>query len=199
LPFASSGSTRLSRSLREREPKPRKRELFIISWCGMRGIVSLAAALALPVTLPNGEPFPYRDLIVFLTFFVIATTLIGQGLTLSPFIRGLKVGADWEGEKERERARAAMRRAALTAIETAADTGRASPALVKVLQAEFSGVADPEETIRTAGELAHRIRRSAIEAERRALIALWRNNEIGDEVLHHLEELLDYREAQLKG
>jgi monovalent cation/hydrogen antiporter len=189
----------LSRSLREREPKPRKRELFIISWCGMRGIVSLAAALALPVTLPNGEPFPYRDLIVFLTFFVIATTLIGQGLTLSPFIRGLKVGADWEGEKERERARAAMRRAALTAIETAADTGRASPALVKVLQAEFSGVADPEETIRTAGELAHRIRRSAIEAERRALIALWRNNEIGDEVLHHLEELLDYREAQLKG
>ena len=187
----------LNRSLREREPRPRKRELFVVSWCGMRGIVSLAAALALPVTLPNGMAFPYRDLIVFLTFFVIATTLIGQGLTLSPFIRRLKVGADWESEKERGRARSAMRQAAASAIE--ATSGKASPALIKVLQAEFSGVADPDETIRTAGALALDIRRAAIDAERKALIALWRNNEIGDEVLHHLEELLDYREAQLKG
>jgi len=187
----------VSRSLREREPRPRKRELFIVSWCGMRGIVSLAAALALPVTLPNGAAFPYRDLIVFLTFFVIATTLIAQGLTLSPFIRGLKVGADWESDKERERAQAAMRTAAVAAIE--AGSGKASPALIEVLRAEFSGLPDPEETIRSAGRLALDLRRAAIEAERKALIALWRNNEIGDEVLHHLEELLDYREAQLKG
>ena len=187
----------LSPSLRQQEPRPRKRELFIVSWCGMRGIVSLAAALALPVSLPDGTPFPHRDLIVFLTFFVIAITLIGQGLTLSPFIRGLKVGADWEGEKERERARAAMRVAALSSIDTASE--RASPALISALQAEFSGVADPDETIRTAGAFALDIRRAAIDAERKALIALWRNNEIGDEVLHHLEELLDYREAHLKG
>jgi Na+/H+ antiporter len=72
----------LTGSLREQTPVPRKRELMIISWCGMRGIVSLAAALALPAVLPNGEPFPARDLIIFLTFFVIATTLVGQGLTL---------------------------------------------------------------------------------------------------------------------
>ena len=89
-----------------------------------------------------------------------------------------------------------MRQAAASAIE--ATSGKASPALIKVLQAEFSGVADPDETIRTAGALASDIRRAAIDAERKALIALWRNNEIGDEVLHHLEELLDYREAQLR-
>ena len=107
------------------------------------------------------------------------------------FVRGAYM------EKERERARSAMRQAAASAIE--ATSGKASPALIKVLQAEFSGVADPDETIRTAGALALDIRRAAIHAERKALIALWRNNEIGDEVLHHLEELLDYREAQLKG
>ena len=102
------------------------------------------------------------------------------------------------GERKgaRERARSAMRQAAASAIE--ATSGKASPALIKVLQAEFSGVADPDETIRTAGALASDIRRAAIDAERKALIALWRNNEIGDEVLHHLEELLDYREAQLR-
>ena len=67
----------LSGSLHEHEPKQANNELAIISWCGMRGIVSLAAALALPMTLPNGAPFPYRDLIIFLTFCVIVITLPG--------------------------------------------------------------------------------------------------------------------------
>jgi len=77
----------LSPALRAREPAPAEGEAFIMSWCGMRGIVSLAAALALPVTLANGQPFPQRDLIIFLTFIVIAVTLVVQGLSLPPLIR----------------------------------------------------------------------------------------------------------------
>jgi CPA1 family monovalent cation:H+ antiporter len=68
--------------------------VFIMGWCGMRGIVSLAAALALPQTLEDGSAFPERDLIIFLTFVVIAVTLVLQGLTLTPLIRMLKVGRD---------------------------------------------------------------------------------------------------------
>jgi CPA1 family monovalent cation:H+ antiporter len=70
---------RLSGKLRDSTPRQHKRELVIIGWCGMRGIVSLAAALALPLTLPGGAPFPYRDLIIFVTFVVIVATLVGPG------------------------------------------------------------------------------------------------------------------------
>src|SRR5689334_4359002 len=92
-------------------------EVFIMSWCGMRGIVSLAAALALPLVLDSGNPFPQRDLIVFLTFVVIAVTLVVQGLTLAPLIRALKVGTDWSGHEEERRAKLLLTKAAMTAID----------------------------------------------------------------------------------
>ena len=66
------------------ETPPRLREIFVIGWTGMRGVVSLAAALALPVLVADGSPFPQRNLIVFLTFCVILVTLVLQGLTLPP-------------------------------------------------------------------------------------------------------------------
>lgn len=189
----------LSGSLHEQDPAPRKRELFIISWCGMRGIVSLAAALALPVALPNGDPFPYRDLVIFLTFFVIATTLVGQGLTLAPLIRRLNVGADWSDHRERERVRAAMSAAALAAIdEVSADRGisgawlerfRSAMCAEAIAAGEAGGAPDPTVVVE--------LRRAAIRAERKELIRLWRENRIGDEAMHHIEEMLDYQEAQL--
>ncbi len=92
-------------NLRGPEEALPEKELIIMSWCGMRGIVSLAAALALPVALPDGTPFPQRDLIVFLTFVVIAATLVLQGLTLSPLIRRLKVAHDWSALDEQRHAR----------------------------------------------------------------------------------------------
>jgi CPA1 family monovalent cation:H+ antiporter len=107
----------LLHSLHEQGPKPRNRELAIIIWWGMRGIVSLAAAPALPTVRPNGEPFPARDLIIFITFFVIAATLVGRGLTLTPLIRKLKVGVDWSMAEEQQRVRSAMRAAAIAAID----------------------------------------------------------------------------------
>jgi CPA1 family monovalent cation:H+ antiporter len=191
----------LSGSLHEREAKPRKRELAIVSWCGMRGIVSLAAALALPATLPNGDPFPYRDLIIFLTFFVIAITLVGQGLTLPALIRRLKVGSNWSLRSEQQRVRAAMSTVALAAIDEIMLAEGAPNEWADPLRAEIADrilLAAPDGVDLTPhAALVIRLRHAAILAERTELIRLWRDNEISDEVMHHLEEILDYQGAHL--
>src|SRR5437867_7379704 len=106
--------------LGEQVAPPREGEVFIIGWCGMRGIVSLAAALALPQTLEDASALPERDLIIFLTFVVIAVTLVLQGLTLKPLIRMLKVGRDWSLQEEQQRAQMALGKAAIAAIDAAA-------------------------------------------------------------------------------
>lgn len=191
----------LSGNLRQQEPEPRQRELFIIGWCGMRGIVSLAAALALPLTLPGGEPFPHRDLIIFLTFFVIAATLVGQGLTLAPLIRRLKVGSNWSLRNEQQRVRAAMSAVALAAIDDIMQAEAAPADWADSLRAEIADrivLAAPDGVDLTPrAALMTRLRHAAILAERKELIRLWRDNEISDEVMHHLEEILDYQEAHL--
>jgi CPA1 family monovalent cation:H+ antiporter len=176
-------------------PEP---ELVIMSWCGMRGIVSLAAALALPVTLPGGAPFPYRDLIIFLTFVVIAATLVLQGLTLSPLIRWLK---------EHQVARTALGSAAAAAIDAEAQAVSASADVAARIRAEFAdkiahAAPDPDALAATTAlepgaALARQLRRAAIGAERAELLRIWRDNLISDEVLHHIEEELDYQESHL--
>src|SRR5438067_2313956 len=93
----------LSRKLRQRDPMPSWQELAVVAWSGMRGVVSLAAAFALPFTLSNGVPFPARGYILYLTFCVILATLVLQGLTLPLLIRKLGVTSDGlNGEEERE-------------------------------------------------------------------------------------------------
>jgi NhaP-type Na+/H+ or K+/H+ antiporter len=183
------------------DPKPRGSELAIIGWCGMRGIVSLAAALALPLTLPDGTPFPHRDLVIFLTFVVIGATLVGQGLTLSPLILSLKVGSDWSLHDEQLRVRAAMSSAALTAIDDVLAAEGAPPHWAQNLKAEIQDrialVASDEGELTPRMELVNRLRHAAIRAERKELIRLWRENAIGDEVMHHIMELLDYEQAHL--
>ena len=191
----------ISGSLHEHEPKQANNELAIVSWCGMRGIVSLAAALAIPVLLPDGTPFPHRDLLVFLTFFVIAATLVGQGLTLPGLIRRLKVGTDWSPNDERQFGERAMAKAAAIAVSRlAAAEGIPADVGAKVCDRILSHL-----MVRQGGdeigaidfELETRLRRTAIAAERKELIRLWRENQLSDEVMHHLEEMLDYREASV--
>jgi CPA1 family monovalent cation:H+ antiporter len=167
----------------------------------MRGIVSLAAALALPTALPNGDPFPARDLIIFLTFFVIAATLIGQGLTLTPLIRKLKVGSDWSMVEEQNLVRTALSDAANKLIDSHLTANAAPSEWAEQLRAEIRdrvALATPEGLELTAqGELVLQLRRAIIKAERKELIRLWRDNAISDEVMRHHEEILDYQEAQL--
>jgi len=174
---------------------PPPAETFIISWCGMRGIVSLAVALALPVQTATAEGFPFRDLIIFLTFVVIFVTLVFQGLSLAPLILRLKVGHDDTLRVEEKRARESMNRAALTAIDAHSGETRLDAALVEPVRAEFAAAL--EESAPENFPEARALRRAALRAERRELIALWRANCVSDEVMRHLEEELDYREARL--
>ena len=94
-----------SKRIRKREVRPTGQSIFVIGWAGMRGVVSLASALAVPITLSGGAAFPHRDMILFITFCVILFTLVLQGLTLPLIIRWLKV----EGEENKEEERLGMR------------------------------------------------------------------------------------------
>jgi Na+/H+ antiporter len=177
-------------------------EAFIVSWCGMRGIVSLAAALALPTQIDDGNLFPYRDLIIFLTFVVILVTLVVQGLTLAPIIRQVKLGSDHSSREEHDKARFAMCNAAITAIDRMQAEG-APAELADRLRAEVSermvahSALTHQQDSSGTFSAATRIRKSAVRAERDELIRIWRSGEISDEVLHHLEEELDYEESRL--
>ena len=195
----------MSASVRARDPLPPSANTFILSWCGMRGIVSLAAALALPATIDNGAPFPYRDLIIFLTFVVIAVTLVLQGLTLSPLIRRLKVGSDFSAHAEHSHARAAMGEAAVAAIDKMALEENLPADVTARIHGEFAQDAlvvvphgsDASDAADDAVDHGRRLRLAAIKAQRTELIAVWRQNQISDDVMHHLEEELDYHEARL--
>jgi CPA1 family monovalent cation:H+ antiporter len=180
---------------------PPQGQIFIVSWCGMRGIVSLAAALALPLETHGGEGFPYRDLLIFLTFVVIFVTLVGQGLTLAPLIRRLGLGSEAGLRDEQMRARSDMGRAALEAIDGYVSRHTVDGALAARVRAEFAekimrdtpaGPALPEEA-----EAARQMRLAALRSERAELIRVWQSNHISDDVLHHLEEELDYQESRL--
>src|SRR5713226_9649505 len=108
-----------TRILRQSYPKPSAKQVFVVGWTGMRGVVALAAAIALPETLSDGSPFPQRNLIIFLTFSVILVTLVLQGLTLPPLIRALGLAGKSGNKDEEEEARKAMVEAALAHLENA--------------------------------------------------------------------------------
>ncbi len=162
----------------------------------------VAAGLALPLATDDGAPFPQRDLIIFLTFVVIAATLVVQGLTLAPLIRRLRVGTDWRAHEEQRQAKLALTKAAIAAIDGLAASERLPDDLAERIRAEF---AEKITLAVPAGQFigdaradpAKRLRRAAVEAERRELIRVWPENLISDDVLHHLEEDLDYQESRL--
>jgi CPA1 family monovalent cation:H+ antiporter len=192
---------RLSAALRSSEAPPPVAEFFIMGWCGMRGIVSLAAALALPAVLADGRPFPYRDLIIFFTFAIIAVTLVLQGLTLPLLIRKLRVSVDWSLREEQLNARNAMSKAAIAAIDALAQQESIAPDLAGRISAEFAeknAAGDADASVsEDHARLARRLRHAAITAERQELIRVWRENQISDDVLHEFEEELDYKESHL--
>src|SRR4029077_8278684 len=108
-----------TRVLRQNYPKPTAKQVFVVGWTGMRGVVALAAAIALPELLPDGSSFPQRNLIIFLTFSVILVTLVLQGLTLPPLIRALGLAGKGGTDGEEEEARRIITSTALTHLEGA--------------------------------------------------------------------------------
>jgi monovalent cation/hydrogen antiporter len=193
---ATYGVRWLIPSLRRRDPAS-ARISTLVSWCGMRGVVSLAAALALPAVLPSGEPFPQRDLVILLTFGIVFVTLVGQGLTLPALIRALRLESDTFAETESELAREAMRRAAIRAVDKlVAEHG--VPAHEAVAVKRFF---NSPSLHRSGGSISPdsetRLWLGAAAAQRDALIKLWREDKIGDDVLIRLEREIDLAEARL--
>ena len=163
---------------------------IVVSWCGMRGIVTLAAAFALP------ENFPYRDLILLTAFAVVLGSLVIQGLTLRPLIAMLQLRDDNPVEAEVGRARATAYRAALDEID--GDPSNEA----EILRLEYRALllrakGDPDGV--TSGELpADPLRRRALGAARRSILALRESEEIGDDAFHRLEEELDLAELSAR-
>jgi NhaP-type Na+/H+ or K+/H+ antiporter len=171
----------------------------------MRGIVTLAAALALPVSTNTGAPFPFRAEIILLSFAFILVTLVLQGLTLAPLIRRLGIGEGTEGEQEERHAR---ERAAAAALSRLNELGREEwPKIPHLHQlrlhyerrrARFIPSAEIDEECRKeTSEALLRLREEALTAERLALIQLRDEGTIGDEVLHRLEQELDIEAIRL--
>jgi hypothetical protein len=197
---------RLSARIRSREPRPPPRNVFIVSWAGMRGVVSLAAALALPTTLPNGQPFPERDLLIFLTFAVILSTLVGQGLTLPLVIRALGIAADGGGGHEELHARQAAAEAAVSRIEELAAQWPGHLELIDALRAQYGHRASHDQHHDEAATdeaeqelLEHRlIRGSVIEAEREALLRMRETGALSDDAFRKVERDLDLEELRME-
>ncbi|HEX9610164.1 MAG TPA: Na+/H+ antiporter [Candidatus Limnocylindria bacterium] len=192
--------------LSRRDPAPGPGVVLVLGWAGMRGVVSLAAALALPGILPNGDAFP-RNLLIFLTFAVILATLVGQGLTLPWLIRRLRLGDDGSAEQEELHAREAATEAALQRLDELVTEVPGHLELIDRLrdqyrdraqhfsrQQEGSGVEMDQE------EIEHeQIRREVLGAERVAVVDLRNRGVISDEALRRVERDLDLDELRRAG
>src|SRR6201981_1188302 len=130
----------LSAKVARRDPLPPWQWLFFLAFVGVRGVVSLAAALAIPLTTNSGAPFPYRDLILFITFGIIVITLVGQGLLLPSVVRWLGLGRHAADERDREQkaelaARSDALKLAQTRLEELAANKQIAPEALAVLRA----------------------------------------------------------------
>jgi Na+/H+ antiporter len=205
--FAAGYLPRLvSRRIRERDPVPSWQTKTVLAWSGMRGAVSLAAALALPLTTDAGTSFPDRDLLVFLTFAVILGTLVVQGLTLPLLIQALDLEDDGLAEREEAKARIHAAEAALERLDQLADedwvredTAERLRGLYGFRRERFRSRVDSEADgsleDRSAGY--QRLRRELLDAERRAVIELRRTGRIDDEVMRHVVRDLDLEDERL--
>ena len=207
VPVVAYLPRRLFARVRERDPYPAWQLPVVIGWTGMRGAVSLAAALALPLTTAAGRPFPQRDLIVFLTFGVILATLLLQGLTLPALIRRLGIHDDSEVEAE-TKARMKAAKAALERLDQLAgedwtrdDTVERMRGMYEYrtrrFRARFDGSDDGEE-YEARSEQYQRVRREAIQAERDAIVSLRDEGVISSETMHRIERDLDLEDSRLE-
>jgi len=190
----------LFRRVRERDPYPPWQYPVIISWAGIRGAVSLAAALALPTDVPG------RDLIVFLTFTVILATLVGQGLTLPSLIRMLRIPGDDGAEREDAKARIKAAEAALLRLDQLAseewvrdDTAERLRGAYRFRQTRFRARLDgqDEDGVEQRSQQYQRLRRELLSAERDAVLRLRNEGMITEEVMQRVQRDLDLEDSRL--
>jgi CPA1 family monovalent cation:H+ antiporter len=192
--------------IREHDPYPPWQSPALVAWAGMRGSVSLAAALAVPLVTDAGRPFPGRDLIVFLTFSVILVTLVGQGLTMPGVIRWLDLEDDGVLDREEAKARIKAADAALARLEELADedwvrddTAERMRGLYAFRKRRFAARFDESDdgAIEERSLSYQRLRRELLSAERQAVFDLRRDGKISDETMRRVERDLDLEDSRL--
>ena len=181
-------------------------ERFVVGWAGMRGSVSLAAALAIPLETDAGAAFPGRDLIIFLAFAVILVTLVGQGLTLGPLIDRLGLDDDGEESHEDTLARRRVAEAALERLEELGEPDWISPEsvgrarqLFDYRQRRFGALEDGDgDNFEDRANAWRRLMYDLFDAQREALLDLRNNGAISDEIRRRVERDLDLEESRLE-
>jgi len=194
---------RLLARVRQRDPQPPWQWLVLTAWSGMRGAVSLAAALALPAAVPD------RDLIVFLTYAVIAATLLVQGLTLPGLIRALRIEDDGKDAYRENKARLMAARAAMARVDELREeewvrdeTAERVRALYEYRQRRFASRfaedGTESERIEHRSVKYQRLMHEIFAAQREAIVALRNEGRITDEIMHRVERDLDLEESRLE-
>jgi CPA1 family monovalent cation:H+ antiporter len=196
--------------LHQNEPWPGSRNVFVVGWTGMRGVLALAAAISLPEFLADGSAFSQRNLIIFMTFCVILVTLVLQGLTLPPLIRALGLSQTSGSNKEEQDARRKVLEAALAwLVDASAKSDKADAIVYKDLTRLYRnrlellqdrGDHETEEAHKahtTSRELRKDALRSLIKVERDTALNLRNDGKINDEVLRRIEYELDLSDTRL--
>ena len=196
----------LFRRVRESNLYPNWRSVAVIGWTGMRGVISLAVALSIPYSIASGKPFPERALIIFLTFSVILSTLVLQGLSLPFIIRTLGLKDDGETEREEVKARQVASHAALSRIDELIEQGLAPKDVAEHLREHYEARAQSIEDAanrtqdgqKTQYETYQHIQQETLKAAYNSVVQLRDEGAINDEVLHRIERELDLQEQQLE-
>jgi monovalent cation/hydrogen antiporter len=197
---------RLFRRVRERDPSPPWRYPAFISWNGMRGAVTIAAALLVPLHDDAGAVLTDRDLVVFFAFCVVLGTLVVQGLSMPAVIRVLRLEADDEASGEEALARIRAAEAALQRLDeleledwVLPDTAERVRGQYRFRIDRFTARSDPDGDgkIEKRSLKYQRLRRDLIDAERRAVVELRNTGEISDEVMRRVQRDLDLEESRL--
>lgn len=198
----------LSKKIRKNEPHPSLKTVFVVAWSGMRGVVSLASALAIPLTLTNGDAFPHRNIILFITFIVILFTLVVQGITLPVLIRRLQLPPDVDNGDEKTRLNHRLSKVIIDHLRNNYQEELDNNTYVQQLHMRYNRIAkDQEKNLEHEGD--HEKHLGNLKRYRKILIELIdiRRNELAaircerafdDDLIRHRETEIDFEEARLK-
>lgn len=200
--FPGTYLPRISRYVRKNEPKPDLKLVSIVAWSGMRGIVSLAAALALPLMISDTQAFPNRNLIIFLTFCVIFSTLVLQGLTLPRLIKMLGIKTDGTEQEEEHEVRVRITSSVIEHIEE--NYSLLNDQILNQIKTKYeirfqrlrrdtlNQKLDDDQYLEI-----QRIRQELLDKERKLILDMRNKGTISFEVLRRLENELDLEETRL--
>jgi len=197
----------VSPSLRERDPAPPWQFVAFVAWAGMRGGVTLAAALAIPLSTDSGALFPDRSLIVFLAFCVVLATLVVQGLSLPAVVKLLGLEEDDAAEsREEAKARIHAAEAAIERLDELVDEGWVRPDTAERTRAQYNFRSNrfrarfdesDDGEIEERSLAYQRLRRELLDAERGAVVALRNEGKISEDVMLRVQRDLDLEDSRL--